>query len=49
MNDQGAMMRLSIVVGAIHLILANLAMAWRLRAPPGALPRSAGSPSFLEA
>jgi V/A-type H+-transporting ATPase subunit I len=29
--DQGTMMRLSIVIGALHLILANLVTAWRLR------------------
>ncbi len=34
MKDQGAMMKLSIVVGGLHLILANLAIAWRYwRAP----------------
>jgi V/A-type H+-transporting ATPase subunit I len=29
--DQGTMMRLSIIIGALHLILANLVTAWRLR------------------
>jgi V/A-type H+-transporting ATPase subunit I len=29
--DQGTMMRLSIIIGALHLVLANLVTAWRLR------------------
>jgi V/A-type H+-transporting ATPase subunit I len=29
--DQGTMMRLSIVIGTLHLTLANLVTAWRLR------------------
>lgn len=31
LNDLGSMMRLSIGIGAAHLVLANLSMAWALR------------------
>lgn len=31
MQDQGGMMRLSIIVGVIHIALANIVTAWRLR------------------
>ena len=31
MKDQGGMMRLSILVGVFHLVLANLVTAWRYR------------------
>ena len=30
-KDQGGMMRLSIIVGVLHLVLANLVTAWRYR------------------
>ncbi len=31
LDDQGAMMRLSVVIGALHLVLANLITAWQYR------------------
>ena len=33
-EDQGGMMRLTIIVGVLHLILANLITAWRYRRSP---------------
>ena len=33
-KDQGGMMLFTIIVGAVHLILANLVTAWRLRQSP---------------
>jgi V/A-type H+/Na+-transporting ATPase subunit I len=36
-NDQGLMMWLSVGVGAVHLVCANLVAAWRLRHAPNAL------------
>jgi len=37
MNDYGAMMKLSILIGAAHLVLANGIEAWRRRGGPEAL------------
>ncbi len=34
MKDQGGMMRLSIIVGVFHLVLANLITTWRYRRSP---------------